>query len=209
MASIIAGTSDRPNFKVIEAGTYVARCYSMIELGTIPVSFNNDTKYLHKVSIGWEIPEEKAVFNEDKGEQPFVVSKTYTQSMHEKANLRHDLESWRGKAYSEEEAKSVDITKLLGQPCMITIIHEKKDDKTYAKVTNISKLLKGVTCPPQVNPTRLLCFDDFDWELFESLSEYTKDKIKSSEQFKKLQAPNEVADSEDYSNTATEEDMPF
>jgi hypothetical protein len=197
------------DFVQVEPGTYVARCYSMIEIGTIETEFNGEKKKAHQVNISWELPEETAVFHEEKGPEPFVVSKTYTLSMHEKSNLRKDLESWRGKGYTEEEAKRFDITKLLGKPCILNIIHEpgKKDaSKNYVKVASVNKLMKGQECPAQVNQTRLLSFDEFNWEVFENLSSWLKDKIKSSEEYQLLVEPQVVQAQTDNNNT---DDLPF
>ena len=96
----------------------------MIELGHIDTEFNGEKKKAHKVMLTWELPEELAVFNEDKGPEPYSVSKTYTLSMHEKSTLRKDLESWRGKGFTELEAAKFDITKLLGVPCLLTITRQ-------------------------------------------------------------------------------------
>ena len=82
MAGIYADL--KSDFKIPPAGTHMARCIGMIEIGTVTTTFMDDEKILQKVSITWELPEELAVFNEEKGEQPFVVSKEYTLSMHEK-----------------------------------------------------------------------------------------------------------------------------
>lgn len=197
------------DFIQVEPGTYVARCYSMIEIGTIETEFNGEKKMAHKVRITWELPTETAIFHEEKGPEPFAVSKEYTLSMHEKSTLRKDLESWRGKGFTEAEAKRFDITKLLGVPCILSVIHQpgKKDPtKSYVAVSSISKLMKNQECPPQVNPTQLLSFENFDYELFEKLSDYIKDKIKSSEEYKSLQEPattNAVPDNGELS------DLPF
>lgn len=183
------------DFVQVEPGTYVARCYSMIEIGTIETEFNGEKKKAHQVNISWELPEETAVFHEEKGPEPFVVSKTYTLSMHEKATLRKDLESWRGKSYTNDEVKRFDITKLLGQPCLLNIVHEtSKTDpsKVYVKVSSVSKLMKGQEVGEQINPTRLLSFDKFDWNVFDNLSDWLKDKIKSSAEYKLLVEPQVV-----------------
>lgn len=188
MAGIIARKPEG-DFKIPDPGTYIARCIWMFEIGTITVNFGNNTSKLHKVRITWELPEEKAVFNDDRGPEPFVVSKEYNLSTHAKSTLRKDLESWRGAKYTEEESKEIDVTKLLGHPCMITIIHEEqKNDpsKINANVSSIGKLPKGLTCPPQINETKLLCFSSFDWELFSSLPDWLKDKIRTSEEYKAL-----------------------
>lgn len=200
------------DFKIVEAGTYAARCYSMIEIGTVETEFNGEKKKLRRVSITWELPTEKAVFHSEKGEEPFVISKMYTLSMHEKASLRKDLESWRGKGFTEEEAKRFDITKLLGVPCMLSVIHKPgKNDptKTYATVSSLSRLPKGMECPEQINKSRILSYESFDWDVFDSLSDYMKDQIKSSDEFKSLQSPNETIDTQPEFTPDPADDLPF
>ena len=179
-------------FKKVEPGSYVARCFSMIEIGTIETEFKGQKKMVHKVMLTWELPDELEVFNQEKGLEPFAVSKTYTLSMHKDSNLRKDLEGWRGKGFTDKEAEGFDITKLLGVPCMLSIIHEpdKNDSaKSYVKVASISKLPKGLDCPKQINPDRVLSFDAFNWDIFYGLSQYLKEKIASSEEFKLLDDP--------------------
>lgn len=207
---IIAEKKEGGNFISVEPGTYVARCYSMIEIGTIEVTFKGETKKQHKVAITWELPTETAIFNEDKGPEPFVVSKKYTLSMHEKSNLRKDIEAWRGKGYTEEEAKRFDITKLLGQPCLLSVIQSPRPDdptKTYTSVSSITKMMKGQDCPDQINPTKVLSYDAFDWTVFDSLSDYMKDLIRSSDEFKRMQEPNQTHTEENSQEEIN--DLPF
>ena len=197
-------------FKQVNPGLYVARCISMIEIGTIKEEFNGETKDVQKVMIRWELPTEKIVFDPAKGEEPYSVSKTYTLSMHEKANLRKDLESWRGKGFTEQEAKKFDITVLLGKSCNLNIIHQPSKSNPGRNVTvvsSITPLMKGQVCPEQINPSKVLSYDEFNWELFESLSDYTKDKIKSSIEFKMMQEPGTVQDHETGSDEMS--DLPF
>ena len=206
----IIASKPEGNFKKVEPGNYVARCYRMIEIGTIEETYNGETKKAKKVQLTWELPTEMEIFNEDHGYEPYVVSKTYTLSMHEKSNMRKDLESWRGKGFTETEAARFDITKLLGVPCLLTVTHQpgKQDpSKSYVIVSAISKLMKGQECPAQYNKTRVLSYDEFNWEVFESLPDYLKDKIKSSQEFKCLQEPGTV-----HAEAAHEEvaqDLPF
>jgi hypothetical protein len=137
------------------------------------------------------------------------VSKTYTLSMHEKSTLRKDLESWRGRGFTEAEAAKFDITKLLGVPCILSVIHKPgvtDPSKSYVVVSNISKLMKGQECPDPVNPLRILSFDDFDTTIFDGLSDYMKDKIRASDEFKRLQEPGTVRDEQH--NDVTD-DLPF
>lgn len=206
---IYAEKKESSDFVQVEPGTYVARCYSMIEIGTIETEFQGEKKKAHQVNITWELPTELAVFKEENGPEPFVVSKTYRLSMHEKATLRKDLESWRGKGYTEAEAQRFDITKLLGQPCILSIIHEpsKTDpNKNYVRISSISKLMKGQECPPQINKTRLLSFEDWNEDLFKSLPEWIQEKIKSSEEYKMRQEPSMAAHNEENDELS---DLPF
>ena len=175
------GTTREP----IEQGNYVARCYQMIEIGTVKEEFKGEVKELPKVRIGWELPTELKVHDEAKGEQPLVISAEYTVSMGDKANLRKVLESWRGRAFTEDEAKAFDITKLLGVPCMLNIIHKPSKDgsKVYANIASASPLPKIVECPKQINPTFVLSYDNFDVNKYESLPDFIKDKMKATPEY--------------------------
>ncbi len=182
-------------FQSVKPGTYMARCYRMIEIGTIKEDYMGQEKQHQKVMISWELPTELAIFDKDKGEEPYAVSKTYTLSMNEKANLRKDLESWRGKGFTEGEALKFDLTVLLGKPCLLSIIQQPSKTnpgRNYTVISSISPLMKGQVCPDQINPTKVLSYDEFNWELFESLSDFTKDKIKSSIEFRMMQEPGNV-----------------
>lgn len=187
--AITATNKSSQNFEPIPAGVYPARCYYMCELGTIPVNYKGETKWQHKVHIKWELPTETKVFKEENGEQPYSVSNDYTLSMNEKSNLRKMLEGWRGKAFTEAEAEAFDITALLGKTCMISIIHNTKGDKTYANISSVSALPKGMTCPPAINDVFEFSFENFDQAKFDSLPDWLKDKIKTSEEYKVISDP--------------------
>lgn len=103
-----------------------------------------------KVMLNFEIPGEMI----DMGgkQMPMTISKEYTLSLSEKANLRRDLEGWRGRQFTAEELKGFAVEKVLGQPCIIAVIHKTSGKGTlYAAVTSISKLGKGMECPAQVH----------------------------------------------------------
>lgn len=207
--AIIAKNSSAPR-ELIPAGNYMARCYQMLHIGTVMENFQGENKLQNKVRIGWELPTEQKVFKEENGEQPLVISKEYSLSMNEKANLRKMLASWRGKDFSEDEAKEFDITKLIGVPCMLNIIHKPSKDgtKTYEEIGSISPMPKGMVCPLQINGNKVLQYDDFDHELYNSLPDFIKDKIKTSIEFTALQTPKHQTHID---NTLAEnpDDLPF
>lgn len=194
------------------SGNHIARCYEMIHVGTNKEMLPTGEKILNKVRITWELPQETRVFDETKGEQPMVISKEYTLSMHEKSNLRKDLESWRGKGFTEDEAKSFDITKLLGVACLVNVIHvTAKNGNTYANISSITTLIKGMECPPQVNEIFEFNYTDkFDPQKVESFPDFIKDKIKTSAEYKDRL---ESLQNEHYTDEAPpvkeEDDLPF
>ena len=188
----INATNNGVKRELIPAGNYPAICYQMIEIGTVKEMVMGQEKTLTKVRIGWERPTEQKVFSEEKGLQPCVISKEFTLSMNEKSSLRKTLASWRGKDFTEEEAKCFDITKLLGKPCIVNIIHKpsaKDPSVSFNETASVTPPMKGMEIPKQVNPTFVLSYDDFDIAKFESLPDFIKDKMKTSEQFQKLQNP--------------------
>ena len=206
----INATNTQAHRELIPAGNYIARCYQMIEIGTVKETILGKEKILPKVRIGWELPTELKVFKEENGEQPLVISKEFTLSMAEKANLRIALKSWRGKDFTDEEAKSFDITKLIGVPCMLNVIHKPSKDGTrqYEEISGITPMPKGVNCPEQINNTFILSYDDFDINKFNTLPDFIRNKMQTSMEFTNIQNPNhkEIHNS---SIDETYDDLPF
>jgi hypothetical protein len=191
---ITATNKGGSNYEPIAAGTYAARCYQMIHIGTAEENILGQVKKLNKVRITWELPTETKVFKEENGEQPHVISKEFTLSMNEKATLRKFLEGWRGKAFTEKEAEAFDITVLLGKPCMLSIIHKQaKNGNTYAEISSVSSVPKGMNVPEQFNESKELNYDKFDWDLFETLPDFIKDKMKQTDEFKFMMQPHETS----------------
>lgn len=191
----INATNNGTSRELIPAGNYIARCYQMLHIGTVTEMIQGQSKTLNKVRIGWELPTEVKVFKEENGEQPCVISKEFTLSMHEKATLRKVLASWRGKDFTETEAKCFDITKLLGVACMLNIIHKPSKDglKHYEEIAGVSPMPKGVPCPAQINKTIVLDYDNFSYEVYNLLPDFIKTKVQSSEEYKKLHSPQDFS----------------
>ena len=146
----------------IPTGAYVAVCYGIIDLGTHPnPTFGNEA---HKVLVQWEIPEVRGEFERDgqKVSLPRAISKRYTLSLNEKANLRKDLESWRGRRFTSQELSGFDLKAILGTSCQIQIVHEtgKTDGRTFAAVGAIMALPRGLKSPKPENPLVFFSFED-------------------------------------------------
>jgi len=157
--SIIAkdGGKEFAKIPLPEAGTTQAVCCGVWDLGNQKTKYQNEDgsdKYQHKIVIAWEISERINEPSSEYNGKPYMMTKTYTLSLGEKANLRRDLESWRGKPFTAEDVKQgFDLEKLYGVNCFIGIKHETsvKNGNTYANVTAILPLPKGTE---KIQPVR-------------------------------------------------------
>lgn len=191
--SITAKNQSNGDYAPVPAGTYVARCYSMIQLGTHEEEYMGQKKELNKVRITWELPTELKVFKEGEEEKPYSISKEFTLSMYEKANLRKFLEGWRGKGFTDDEAEAFDITVLLGKVCMVSIIHKtSKNGKVYADISSVTTIPKGLNVPPQINDSFEFSFEDFDEVKLEKLPDWLKEKITTSQEYNIIKNPSSV-----------------
>jgi hypothetical protein len=187
MAIIAKSTGESTQRELIPAGTYVARCYSVIHLGHVTQKYMGEEKVVDLVRFTWELPTELRCFSNDKGEQPCAISKEMTFSTNEKSNLRSMLNTWRGKALTEDEAKAFDLAKLLGAPCMLNIIHQpskSNPEKVYERIAAVMPMMKGMACPPQVNPSMEFSVLEFDREKFMSLPSFLQEMITGSTEYK-------------------------
>lgn len=133
--AIIAKNNKR-DFTPAPEGLWQAVCVDVVDKGMQKSPWGDN----HKVELRWVLSE--SMVNTGK---PFMVTKRYTLSLHEKSNLRRDLEMWRGKKFTGDESDEFDLEKLLGANCQIQVIHNGSDDGTvYANVQAIVPAPRGV-----------------------------------------------------------------
>jgi len=164
------------DFKRVPAGTHLAVCNLVCDVGIQPGSgMYPDPK--HQIYIRWEIPGERTEYEKDgkKMEGPMTIGRFYTASMGSKANLRKDLESWRNKAFTDEEAEAFDVGSILGNVFFLNAVTTEKGEKTYANVKGVSGLIKGMEAPKAENP--LLLYAPDHKQTYEALPKWLRDKI--------------------------------
>jgi len=187
---ITATSQGGSSYEPVPEGNYIARCYSMIHIGTVLDVYQGESKLSNKVRITWELPTETKQFKDGEPERPYSIGKDFTLSLNEKATLRKFLESWRGKAFSEDEAQSFEVSKLIGAPCMLNVIHKtSKTGKTYAEIAGVAKMPKGIECPGQYNETFIFHYEPFEQWRFDALPDWVKDKVKSSDEYVAAMSP--------------------
>lgn len=192
------------DFEQAPIGTHVARCIKIIDIGTQKGEYQGKVNIRRQCIIGWELPNELMTEGDFAG-KPFTVSRFYTASLGEKANLRKDLENWRGRQFTEQELMGFDSKNILGKPCMLSVIH---NDKGKARVAGVMAVVKGMEIPAQVNPSVYFSLDDFDQAVFDALSDGYKKLIQASPEYQSItrggkEAPKKSAFDD------MEDDLPF
>ena len=167
------------DFAPVPEGTHLAICNMVVDLGLQESTYMGDTKIQHKCWVRWELPYERISWQDGDGEAkegPMSIGKTYTLSLSEKANLRKDLEAWRGKAFTPAELDGFDLFNLLGVGCQVVVVHREKDGKTYANVNGIAGWPKG-TPKPQTTENKVLRYSEDEQNDYDELPDWIKEKI--------------------------------
>ena len=87
----------------------------------------------HKLSLVFETR------LQDEEGKPFILVKRYTWSLHEKSNLRKDLERFRGQKFTQGELiEGVDLEAYIGMSCNILVVHnEVEEGKVYSNIESV------------------------------------------------------------------------
>ena len=147
---ITVGVEADNKYQPHPAGTFPAVCVDVIDLGKRVSTYEGKVKVAPKLALVFRTGERR----EDG--TPFDVAAEFTASMFDRATLRHFLEGWRGKAYSDDQVTAgVPIHKLVGQPALISVIHAtSKAGRTYARISGAMAVPKGMTIPATGDYTR-------------------------------------------------------
>jgi hypothetical protein len=175
MTTIVA-TMGANEYPKVPTGVHNARCVRVIDLGTQRSDYGGNITYKRQVLVIWEIPDQIT------NDQPMTISKFYTLSLHEKSNLGMDLVSWRGRPFTEQEKQGFDITKLIGVPCQINVMH---NDNGKEKVSSVMPLGKDTKLQDQHHESISFSIDDFQKgqrEQFNKLSEGIRKMILRSKE---------------------------
>lgn len=165
-----------------EAGTFTARCVGLIDLGTQASTFDGETKTAHKLLMQFEITDPD---NRRDDGSAHIISKRFTASLHAKAALRGFLEAWRGRPFTADELRGFELHRLLGAACLIGIVHTDKDGRTFANISSIMKLPKGMAAPESLLPLTQFDLSAPDWETFSTLPQRLQDQIMASPEYQR------------------------
>lgn len=172
---------------LIEVGTYPARLIRVLDMGMqaqAPYQ-GQDKPPAHMVDFTYELLD---VFMVDKDgkedeEKPRWISETFPLH-HPSADLAKSTK--RAKALDPNDDFKFDLTAMVGQPCMLTIVQKQSKGNTYANVGNITVMrAKDVEKAPKLkNEPVVFTLDDPDLEVFKSFPDWIQEKIKGNLEFK-------------------------
>lgn len=153
MALMVTGESNK-SYEPIPLGPQQAVCAFVEDIGTHEGSYQGKPIARRQVVICWELAE--TMTQGEGAGKPFLVSKFYTLSLNEKATLRHDLNAWRGRDFTEEELKGFDLESIIGVNCMLNMVEHKKQDGSVTQkigsimppMKNMQKIIPVNTKPP-------------------------------------------------------------
>ena len=132
----IIAKKNKKDFTPAPEGLWPAVCVDVVDLGMEQTPWGEK----HKVQLRWVLEE-----RDPKTDRAFLVLKKYTLSLDEKANLRRELETWRGRKFTKEESEGFDLERLIGVNCQLQIMHNVTDGgDVYANVQAIVPAGKGV-----------------------------------------------------------------
>jgi hypothetical protein len=205
---LISESSTERSYKLVPAGTHMAICYGIVDLGTQAYSYQGEQKQARQCRVLWELHGEDADGNpltlEDG--RPLSLSQRYTLSLAEKAKLRKTLISWRGREFTAAELRGFDLRTIIGAPCMLTVTHAVKGDKTFANVDTVTAVpaaLKKLGLPELVNKKTYFSFGYFNQDEFDALTEGLKRVIIQSPEW------HAVSHAKPTSLAAADDDIPF
>lgn len=187
--SPINASLTRPDYS-IENGTYPARLFQIIQLGSQRFSKDDKEWYSPQILLGFELP--TLTYETQNGETCNIKSGTYFLSMNPSRSgvtgLREIIDGLRGSSeYTEEQLESFDISAFIGKECEIVLDGVESKGQTYQNIVKVSPLvLKEGETLPSYRKQIIVSVDNFKNidDLF--LPDWIVDKIKTSKEYKEL-----------------------
>lgn len=202
MLTVAENTSG--TFEMPPAGPVAARCSRLIDLGSQESDYQGEKKMQRKILLSWELAELRT------DGTPFVISRRFGLSLHEKAALRGFLQAWRGRPFTPEELAGFDLRRLLAAPGMLNIMHTERAGKQYANIASISPLPKGMNAPELSAPGVIFDIDAPDApSAIEGLSDNLQATIAASPEWQDRIAKGEATPPAAGSLADLDDDIPF
>jgi len=203
--------------------TTVARCIGVIDFGTVPNTYKDETTLQRKIYVMWELPKLLAEFNKEQGPKPFTIGLELTFSTGDNANFSKLIAQWRNNPLNAAEKDNFDPMVMINKAGMISFVHQRKgkfkgvevsktdSSNTVLKFNGIMQKPEEVSCPPMISKPIKWDWDsitegkeEFNLEKFKTLPNWMQEKMKTSQEFIKFGKYDEAVSDEE----TTSEDTP-
>lgn len=197
----------KQTFDPVPKGSHVARLYQIVHIGTVSFTWQGKESTADKMRLTFELCDEKKVFKEGEEPRPFSISREFSYSMSPRSKLRPFIEGMLGTALHDDEAYSFDPEKLLGEACLLNVVHEEKNGTVYANIANASPVPKSMEAavPALFNEKKLVDVETSDRADIDALPDFLRDKMYSSIEFANRFGGNGQSDG----SGVTRDDTPF
>ena len=211
LMSIPAAKQVGKQFEAAPPGMHLGRLYKILHVGTSQNEWNGEVKTENKIIFQFELHGD-----DDQGKplvasngKPYVLSKYYNLTLHEKAKLRLHLTTWLKLDFKkmQEDGEQIDFKKFLGQFAMVNVVRTNTGTSGIDSLMPVPQVFIKAGLPEGVNELFMFEINNFDPEKFEKLSEGTKELVKKSFEYRKMidKKKPEIQKSEDNMN----DDIPF
>jgi len=181
----------------IEPGVYPGRVIRVIDLGVQP---NRSKKYpdrppMYQIRMEYELPTvfmKDAEGNDDEA-RPRIIGEDF-----------NFLSMKADKATSTKRMKAIDpkndldgnFSLLVGRPCTVTVVNSAPSAKgiIYSNVGGVASGMKGMPVPEAKSPSYFFDLDVPDMEVWESLPDFIKKKIREGIKFESTVLAHNLAD---------------
>ena len=174
-------------------GAHVAKCITVIDLGTGPETWKEETKIQRKINVTWALP--KCLIEVDGEQRPMTISKKYTASTDPKATMRKHIDTWL--SLKPEKIAKFDPETFLNKEALVTVTHyEKATGETGATVSTVTSLPEGLEVP-EID-LESWTFDPSDpRKNWDKLREWQRERVSISHEYKAAKANGKLDDETD------------
>jgi hypothetical protein len=168
MSLIVKRTTSEGGFEPLEAGSYPATVYMLVDLGKQTVTWEGVSDLKHQLWIGFEIGGE----TRDDG-KPLTMGKKVNLSFNEKSTLFGMVKSLFP-GITDDQLDEFDLTTIIGKSALVTISHyTSRDGYARAKLeSTLTPLPKGVKAPQMRSEPLVYTGDESDVNTFARLPEW-------------------------------------
>jgi|GEM_PF-5247883 len=173
----------------LQSGEYMGILVRIIEKGTREEVYKvtNKTYKRAKVLFTWVLPYNYTTIQQQT--RPVLVHKEYTVTMWDKSPLYKDVVAMIGVDFTpDQHNQPFDLLSLGGCPARLRLSVKQQDKKEYIDIVDVQPLSEDDDIPDSPYAFSALTFGEWDWAIFDSLSERTQREIMQTPEYAALPA---------------------